>query len=201
MDTPKQGAKDPAIAVGLSLFVPGLGHLYAGRFGSFVVFLAAELWLFSADLLGGLVVIHLFQAIAAGGAVKQWNARNAVGAGLDVAIPPPPPAGAGRASPAVAPSATLVSSPPPPPPPPPPRRLVLDADAFLEEMQAAWREHRSSHATAREFADRKWRAIRAVRVESREEGEALVAAARELSEAGVVTSEEIGQLAARVASA
>ena len=199
METPKQGAKDPVIAVGLSLVVPGLGHLYAGRVGSFVVFLAIELWLLSRGFIGGLVVIHLFQAIAAAGAVKQWNARHAVGVGLDVPVPPPPPAGAGRARPAVAPSATLIAS--TPPPPPPPKRLVLDADAFLEEMQAAWREHRSSHATAREFADRKWRAIRAVRVENREEGEALVAAARELSEAGVMTSEEIGQLTSRVESA
>jgi TM2 domain-containing membrane protein YozV len=200
MDTPKSGAKDPAIAVGLSLLCPGLGHLYAGRIGSFVLFLAAELWLFTAEFIAGLVVVHVFQAVAAGGAAKLWNARHAASAAIDVAVPPPPPAGAGRARPAVVPTATLVSTTPPPPPPPPPARLVLDADSFLEEMQTCWREHRSGHATAREFADRKWRAIRAVRVESREEGEALVTAARELSEAGVMTSEEIGQLASRVAT-
>jgi len=199
MEAPKPSVKDPVIGVVLSLFMPGLGHLYAGRVGSFVAFLAIEMWLLSSEFVAGLVVVHFFQAIAAGGAVKHWNQAQAAGLAMDVAVPPPPPAGAGRAREPAAPRAAPT---PPPPPPPPARTLVaLGPEEFLEEIQAAWREHRSSHATARQFADRKWRAIRAVRVEHREDGEALVAAARELSAAGVMTSEEIGQLAARVEAA
>src|SRR2546423_1093117 len=89
MDAPKDGAKDPTVAVFLSLFIPGLGHLYAGKTGTFVVFLAIELFLFANDLYVPLVVVHLFQAIAAGGAARMANAsRGLIG---DHGIPPPPP--------------------------------------------------------------------------------------------------------------
>jgi hypothetical protein len=199
METQNQSAKDPAVGVGLSLFVPGLGHLYAGRIAPFVSFLVIESWLLSESYYGLFATVHLFQAIAAGGAVKQWNQRRQTGLAMDVPVPPPPPPGAGRARAAAV--ARAAPTPVPPTPAPTPTPLVLSPEAFLEEIQAAWREHRSSHATARQFADRKWRAIRAVRVEHREDGEALVAAARELSSAGVMTSEEIGQLAARVEAA
>jgi TM2 domain-containing membrane protein YozV len=199
METPNQGAKDPAVGTALSLFMPGLGHLYAGRIGSFVAFLVIETWLVSESNYVLFLIVHVFQAIAAGGAVKQWNQRQQAGLAMNVPVPPPPPAGTGRARAA----ATVRVTPPAVPPAPTPARapLVLSPDSFLEEIQAAWREHRSSHATARQFADRKWRAIRSVHVDHREDGEALVAAARELSAAGVLTSEEIGQLAARVEAA
>jgi hypothetical protein len=201
METQNQGAKDPVVGVVLSLFMPGLGHLYAGRLASFVVFLAIESWLVSESELGWCAAIHVFQAIAAGGAVKQWNQRRQAGLATNVPIPPPPPAGSGRQRgfPKSWPTSVVPPTPAPAPVQPPP--LVLGPDAFLAEIQAAWREHRSGHATARQFADRKWRAIRVVRVEHREDGAALVAAARELSAAGVMTSEEIGQLAARVEAA
>jgi hypothetical protein len=100
---------------------------------------------------------------------------------------PPPPLPAARTAPE-----------PPPPPPLPKEPVVLDADDFLAELQAAWRDYRESRITSREFADRKWRAIRAVRAERGEEGAALVEAARHLAQAGVLTSEEIGMLEARV---
>jgi hypothetical protein len=200
MESPKQVAKDPAVGVVLSLFIPGLGHLYAGRAAPFVGFLVSESWLFSERHYVLFAVVHLFQAIAAGGAVKHWNQAQA-GLGMDVPVPPPPPPGTGRARAAAAARAAQPVVPPTPAPSPVQAPLVLTPDDFLEEIQAAWREHRSSRATARQFADRKWRAIRAVRVEHREDGEALVAAARELSSAGVLTSEEIGQLAARVEAA
>ena len=197
MQAPQPSAKDPTIAVVLSLFFPGLGHLYAGKPGAFVAFLALELVLFNMGWTMTLIALHIFQAIAAGGAVKVWNQRLAVAEG--VAIPPPP-----RAR-----TAAERSSEPPPVPPPPPRRAEpvapslraeLGADDFLAELQAAWREHRSGVLTARQFADRKWRAIRALRVEHGDEGEAIVEAARDLATAGVLTSEEIAQLDARVRS-
>ena len=197
MQTQEPGAKDPTVAVVLSLFFPGLGHLYAGKVAPFLIFLVLEIWLVAHSMIAPLVILHLFQAIAAGGAAKLWNQQRA--AATQVSVPPPPVRGA-RAT-ATRPVADDV--PPIPMPPPIPARAapaVLDADAFLAELQSAWRDHRASTITAREFADRKWRAIRAVRVGHGEEGDALVAAAHHLAEAGVLTSEDIGQLDARVKS-
>jgi hypothetical protein len=202
MQPREPGAKDPTVAVVLSLFFPGLGHLYAGKAGPFVVFLALELWLVSHGRVVPLLMVHVFQAIAAGGAAKLVNAANA--AASQVAVPPPPTRGSRRPA---APGPTDEDGEdddappvnvPPAPPVPPALPAVLDADAFLFELRAAWQDHRTSAITARQFADRKWRAIRAVRVEQADEGEALVAAAHELAAAGVLTSEEIGQLEARV---
>jgi TM2 domain-containing membrane protein YozV len=191
METPKDGAKDPGVAVFLSLMIPGLGHLYAGKAGTFVVFFAIEAFLFWKDLWIPLLVLHVFQAIAAGGAAKMANRRQGLVGVADV--PPPPPRGA-RAAPPPPPLPTPTPVPPPPPPPP----TVLDAAGFLDELQAAWRDHRGGGASAREFADRKWRAIRGLRVESPEEGEAILAAAQDLAEGGVLSESEMGQLAARV---
>jgi hypothetical protein len=195
MDVPPTKLRDPAIGLFLSLLCPGLGHLYAGNVLSFALFLGVEVVLVSRGSYWLALPLHVFQAIAAGGAVKQWNARHAGAGAADV--PPPPAAGTAR---------RRVTEPEPPPlprapaaPPPSPAAADLDADALFAELQAAWSEHRAGTITARQFADRKWRAIRAVRVEGRAEGEALVAASQELAEAGVLTSEEIGQLAARVA--
>lgn len=200
MDARRSNQRDPAIGVVLSLFCPGLGHLYAGNGITFVTFLGIEIWLLSRGLYWVLIPLHLFQAISAGGAVKQWNSRHGeVTGGAD--IPPPPAAGTGRRArtdEAPADPPPLPVRPAPPPPPPQAPAPSLDADAFFAELQAAWAEYRSSGSSARHFADRKWRAIRSVRVEGRDEGEALVAAAQELAEAGVLTSEEIGQLTARV---
>ena len=199
MDARRSDQRDPAIGVVLSLLCPGLGHLYAGNPISFAVFLGAELWLLSRGLYWVLIPLHAFQAISAGGAVKQRNARRGEPAG-GADIPPPPAAGTGRRARTDDAPPPLPVRPAPPPPPPPPQTPApsLDADAFFAELQAAWAEYRTSGSSARHFADRKWRAIRSVRVEGPEEGEALVAAARELAEAGVLTSEEIGQLTARV---
>jgi hypothetical protein len=201
MDARRSDQRDPAIGVLLSLLCPGLGHLYAGNPLTFAVFLGSELWLLSRGSYWLLIPLHVFQAISAGGAVKQRNARRSepVGGGD---IPPPPAAGTGRrtrtdATPDAPPPLPVRPAPPPPPPPQAPAPS-LDADAFFAELQAAWAEYRASGSSARQFADRKWRAIRAVHVEGRDEGEALVAAARELAEAGVLTSEEISQLVARV---
>jgi TM2 domain-containing membrane protein YozV len=191
----KTSAKDPAIASVLAVFVPGLGHLYAGKPGAFVVFLVLGLWLASAGHWLAFAAVHLFQIVAAGGAAKMWNQQHGFVGG--VAVPPPPPAT--RRSEAPQPAA-------PPPPPPPLERAAavqsppgaFDAAEFLEELQTAWREHRQGARSAREFADRKWRAIRGVRVDGPEEGEALVLAAKELASEGVLTSEEVEQLQRRV---
>ncbi len=198
MDSRRSDQRDPGVGFFLSLCCPGAGHLYAGNVISAAAFFGLEAFLLTRGTYWVLIPLHLFQAISAGGAVKQWNARRAaVTGGADV--PPPPSAGTGRRA-----RAETAQPEPPPlpvrPAPPPPSAAApsLDADAFFAELQTAWAEHRSSAITARQFADRKWRAIRAVRVEGRDEGEALVAAARELADAGVLTSEEIGQLAARV---
>jgi hypothetical protein len=190
MDARRSDQRDPAIGVILSLFCPGLGHLYAGNGLSFALFLGLELWLLAGDRYLFLIPLHVFQAISAGGAVKQWNARRAAPGTAEV--PAPPAAGTGRRA---------RPEPPPVPPPPPPAAAApaLDADAFFAELQAAWGEHRAARITSRQFADRKWRAIGSVNVDGRDEGEALVAAARELADAGVLTSEEVGRLAARVA--
>ena len=88
------------------------------------------------------------------------------------------------------PQAVLPAAPEPPPPTTP-----LDAEGFLEEIQAAWTQHRSGGEGARHFADRKWRAIRRVKVTERDEADALVAAANELAAGGVLTSEEVAMLA------
>lgn len=185
-------AKDPTVGAILSLCFPGLGHLYAGNGRGFVGFfllesfcLLQEWWLF-------FVIAHIFQSVAAAGAVKLWNREQFPTEGVDV--PPPPPPGARRASART----RLVPAEAAPPPSPAPTPAELGPDGFLDELQASWREYRASSITARQFADRKWRAIRAVRVDDRDDGEALVAAARELGAAGVLTSEEIGQLEARV---
>lgn len=190
MQEPKLTAKDPSIGVGLAFLFPGLGHLYAGKPGTFAVFLAVEIWLLVSGRLVALAVVHVFQAVAAGGAVKLWNQTFAPTGGVDV--PPPPPASREVRTP---------SPPPPEPaaPPPPPAMAPLDAEAFLSELQSSWREHRAGELTAREFADRKWRAIRALAADDADEADAVVAAARELAASGVLTSEEIGQLEARVA--
>lgn len=189
MEPPPPTAKDPGAGFVLALVFPGLGHLYAGRGAAFAVFLAIELFLFQADehlLLG---MVHLFQAIAAAGAVKNWNRAHIPA--TDVSIPPPPPATRRAAAPRAAP--------PPPAPPaapePPPPTTPLDAEGFLEEIQAAWTQHRSGGEGARHFADRKWRAIRRVKVTERDEADALVAAANELAAGGVLTSEEVAMLA------
>lgn len=201
MDARRPSPRDPTIGVGLSLICPGLGHLYAGKALTFVVFLGLELWLFANGHVWYLLPLHAFQAIAAGGAVKQWNSRNVP---MELAdVPPPPAAGTARRArsddaPAAPPGPRRPASEPPDLPPPVPSAATLDADALFVELQTAWSEYRAGAITARQFADRKWRAIRAVRVEGRPEGEALVAAAQELAHAGVLTSEEIGQLAARV---
>jgi hypothetical protein len=198
MDARPSDLRDPTIGILLSAVCPGLGHLYAGNGLSFAIFFGLELWLFEEGSIWLLVPLHVFQAIAAGGAVKQWNARRGGGPGADV--PPPPAAGTGRR---MRPESRPASPPPlpaqAPAVPPAAPAAALDADAFFTELQTAWGDYRAARIAARQFADRKWRAIRAVRVEGREEGEALVAAARELADAGVLTSEEIGQLAARVA--
>jgi hypothetical protein len=192
MEARRSNQRDPAIGVILSLFCPGLGHLYAGNVLSFAIFLGLELWLLSGSQYVFLIPLHVFQAISAGGAVKQWNARHEPPGAAEV--PAPPAAGTARRA---RPEHTPV--PPPPLPPPSPAAAALDADAFFAELQAAWGEHRAARITARQFADRKWRAIGSVSVDGRDEGEALVAAARELADAGVLTSEEVGRLAARVA--
>jgi hypothetical protein len=192
MQPSQPAAKDPSIGAVLSLFFPGLGHLYAGNVRGFVAFLLLELWLFNMDVWPALVAVHIFQSVAAAGAVKMWNRERVPAAGVDV--PPPPRAGANRVA------ARSRPDPVPAPPPPPPAAAELGPDDFLGELQASWRDHRASSITARQFADRKWRAIRALRVEHREDGEALVAAARDLAAAGVLTSEEIGQLESQVAS-
>lgn len=193
MQPTEQATKDPAVGAILSLAFPGLGHLYAGNGRGFVGFLLLEVFLLTQEVWFVFLLVHLFQSVAAAGAVKMWNKERAAAAGVDV--PPPPPARANRPAARARPVAEEA---PPPPPPPPPRSAELGPDDFLEELQAAWRDHRASTITARQFADRKWRAIRSVRVDDRDDGEALVAAARELGAAGVLTSEEIGQLAARV---
>ena len=195
MQTQEPGAKDPTVAVVLSLLFPGLGHLYAGKPGPFVVFLALEAFLLTNSAIVPLVIVHVFQAVAAGGAAKLWNQQRA--AAMQIAVPPPPVRGS-RATPARAVADDVPPIPVPPPIPAPAAPAVLDADAFLEELQGAWRAYRASLITARQFADRKWRAIRSVRVEHADEADALVAAAQHLAEAGVLTSEDIGQLEARV---
>jgi hypothetical protein len=196
MQQSEQTVKDPSIGAVLSLFFPGLGHLYAGNGRGFVGFFLLELFLYNADVWVALIPVHIFQSVAAAGAVTMWNKERAAAAAADVDIPPPPRAGTNRA--AARECAAAEPTPVPPPPPPPAPAAVLGPDEFLDELQASWREYRASSITARQFADRKWRAIRAVRVDDRDDGEALVAAARELGGAGVLTSEEIGQLETRV---
>jgi hypothetical protein len=200
MTIERTDVRDPGLAFGLSLLFPGLGHLYAGKFVNFLTFAAAEFFLFTRDLWLPLAGLHLFQAIAAAGAAKQHNAQRAAAAVLD--IPPPPPPGQRRTSPAEAEPPPVPVRPargPAPPPPPPATLPPLTADAFLEDLQEAWRDHRAGTLTARQFADRKWSAIGRVAVEDRDDADALVAAAEELGRAGVLTSEEVGRLVARVA--
>lgn len=193
MPPSEQTVKDPSIGAILSLFFPGLGHLYAGNGRGFVGFFLLELFLYNADIWVALIPVHIFQSVAAAGAVTMWNKERAAAA--DVDVPPPPRAGANRA---IAQEQPVPAATPAPPPAAAPAPAVLGPDDFLDELQASWREYRASSITAREFADRKWRAIRAVRVDDRDDGEALVAAATELGAAGVLTSEEIGQLETRV---
>lgn len=180
--------KDPAVGAVLSFVFPGLGHLYAGNPGLFVVFLGLESVLFAADFFAPFAAVHVFQTVAAAGAVKGWNQRNVPGSGVDV----PAPAGA-----------TTRQRPqwqPPPVPPPPAPHPPLGPDEFLAELESAWRDHRAGKVSAREFADRKWRAIGAVAVNGAEDAHALRAAAEELAAAGVLTSEEVTMIEQRVAS-
>ena len=190
MDARPSDQRDPTVAFFLSLLCPGLGHLLAGNGFTFAIFLGLELWLLSQGMYLFLIPLHVFQAVSAAGAVKQWNARQTPPDHAE--IPAPPAAGTARRA---RPEPAHV----PPPLPAARPAPALDADAFFAELQAAWGEHRAARITARQFADRKWRAIGAVAVDGREEGEALVAAARELADSGVLTSEEVGRLAARVA--
>jgi hypothetical protein len=194
MQQPPPSAKDPTAGFMLSMLLPGLGFAYAGNPRSFLTFLLVEgfLW-FAFGMTVPLVIVHFFQAVAAAGAVKQWNQSNAGGPGAD--IPPPPAAGTRRARTAPATALPAAAS--------APRaaaqaRAPLDADGFLAALQDAWREYRAGGITARQFADRKFQAIRGVRVDHGEEGEALVAAAQELENGGVLTSEDVAQIRARV---
>jgi len=176
----------------LALFFPGLGHLYAGRPAAFAAFLGLEIACAAKGWWFPLIILHAFQVVGAAGAAKLWNRRNA--AALDLGVPPPPVRRGG--------TPVRVEIPPPPPRVPEilPKRapVVYDAAGLLEELRAAWTAHRSGDASGREFADRKWRAIRAVRVADDAEAKALVAAAQELASAGVLTTEEVGMLASQV---
>ena len=192
----------------LSAVVPGLGFVYAGRLATCVVVAVAEGLIYSAGFAAKwplLIACHVFQAVAAAGAVKEWNARHAAGLGVDV--PPPPPPGSRvriertEAPPSRPPAPQPAILPPPADamelaPPAPPK--VLTGEAFLAELQAAWKAHRSGDLGAARFAERKWLAIRALRVEDEAEGEAVVAAASELIDAGIVTGEELAMLRSRV---
>src|ERR1043166_8742257 len=87
---PVPSAKDPTAGFMLSIILPGLGFAYAGDTRKFVTFLAIEGVLLYMDSLLPLAAVHFFQAIAAAGAVKQWNLEPAAGPGADTPAPPAP---------------------------------------------------------------------------------------------------------------
>ena len=69
---PRRGDASPAVAAALSLFIPGAGHLYAGRV------IAAFLWFLVvgagyALILPGLV-LHLFSVVSAAAAASRLSA-------------------------------------------------------------------------------------------------------------------------------
>src|SRR5262245_14529243 len=89
--------RDPVLGALLSLVLPGLGFGYAGHFFNSVVVLAIEMALLSyrdkPPALAALAAVHLFQCVAAAGAVRGWNARHAAAGSAVLDIPPPPPPG------------------------------------------------------------------------------------------------------------
>lgn len=194
--------KDPVIATFLSFVFPGAGYLYVGNASKALLVCAIVFGLFcfaGNTTLGFLAALgaHVFFAIAAGGAAKAWNARNA---GL-AAPPPPPPPGAVRGKlirPAQWSGAAQDEAPPPPPPPPVPLGPPLTPDEFLAELRAAWRARSGGTVTDAEFAEMKRSAIERVRVGDWEDGVALLEATSGLVGAGVMTPDERNRLKLKV---
>jgi hypothetical protein len=181
----------------LSMFFPGLGFAYVGNGRKFVTFFIFEAFLFAffLDWWPLVVLVHLFQGIAAAGAAAQWNKEHLTGPGAD--IPPPPAPGTRRATAPVVidvnVSATATSAAPAPSAP------RLDADGLLTELQEAWRAFRAGELGPRDFADRKFRVIRALDVREADEEDAVNAAAAALAEGGVLTSEEVAMIGRQAA--
>jgi hypothetical protein len=192
--------RDPSIAVLLSLFFPGAGYAYVGLPQRFVGVFALEvalLCLFGSTVPGFLVwlVVHVGLAIAAGGAARMANERDAL------AAPPPPPVVGSAFD-----RRRALHVPPPPPPPADRSREAaarpvgppLDANAFLAELREAWNAQREGAATADEFAARKQSAIERVRVADLDDGVALLESTAALVGAGVMTEAERTRLRLRV---
>jgi hypothetical protein len=93
---PTATTKEPVLGMILAACVPGLGHGYVGAWPTviLVVTVAAALVFVRAWWMLG--AFHVFQLIAARGAVLRWNAQHA--ADLSAPVPPPtrPTTGSGR---------------------------------------------------------------------------------------------------------
>jgi len=215
---PPGAAKEPVVALILSLCFPGAGYAYAERPGTFarVAFVTGALYFLACS--SGFpiwvpVLVHVFNAVASAGAVKERNRRLGHGPGVMPPPPPPPPSDWDEASEEVSeavseeapeeapvdaavppplPSSSSSSSSEEPPPPGP-----LGTDAFLAELQAAWRENRAGTLNDFAFARRKQEAIQRLRFEDEDDRAAVLEAAVALVDGGVLTSGERRRIEAK----
>lgn len=193
--TPPGTAKEPVVALILSLCFPGAGYAYAERPASFVRVAAITGVLYFLACSTGFpiwvpVLLHVFNAVASAGAVRERNRRLGLAGGTTGVAgvpppPPPPPPGAARrplreeAHPVR--RSSLADLPPEPALPP------LGPDEFLAELQDAWRAHRSGSLDDAAFAARRQTAIQRLRFDDEDDRAAVLEAAVALVDGGVLT--------------
>jgi len=190
--------KEPSLALLLSLCFPGAGYIYAEKPLSFLRVAVVTGFLYFLAFTGSFhlwvpVLLHVFNAVASAGAVRERNRRLGLVEGAAAPPPPPPPA---TRRPAVEstprPSALLAQAAETGRDEP-----TLGPDEFLEELHAAWDDYRGGTLDAGGFTTRKAVAIRRLRFDDEDDRAAALEAAAALVDGGVLTPSDRSRIEAK----